>query len=95
MTNNLYTLYNKRSQRYGNVMTFPNDDFAINEMSKAPNGITDDEYELCRIGTIDIESGIVNSEAPVRVTFVTKTVDTLTPETVEAINQLIHFIRGR
>lgn len=94
MTNNIYTLYNKHSQRYGSVMNFPNDDFAINEMSKGLNGINDEEYELCRIGSIDIESGVVNSESPVRINFTTKKMNELSPETLTALTELIKIIKS-
>ena len=92
MTNNIYTIYNKLSGRYGDVLTYPTDEFAVNSISKF-NGINSDEFELCRIGTIDIESGIVNSEAPVRIPF--KSAEHLVPnsEFIQAFENLVKSIK--
>lgn len=68
MINNVYTIYNKKSCRYGDVMAFPTDDFAIARI-KEFNGIKEDEHELCRIGTIDIESGVLSTINPIRIPF--------------------------
>lgn len=94
MTNNIYTIYNKKSGRYGDVMTFPTDDFAVSQISKF-NGISEDEHELCRVGTIDIETGIICSEAPVRVPF-TSSVDMVpSAEILEALKQFIAVVKTR
>lgn len=92
MTNNIYTIYNKLSGRYGDVLTYPTDEFAVNSISKF-NGINSDEFELCRIGTIDIESGIVNSEAPVRIPFTSGEHFTPNSEFLQAFENLVKSIK--
>ena len=72
MKNNLYTLYNKLSLRYGDVRTFPTDAFASMTISKLLSNPQSDidlsEIEVCRVGSIDIETGVVTPEtAPVRI----------------------------
>ena len=72
MKNNLYTLYNKLSLRSGDVRTFPTDAFASMAISKLlsnPHSEIDvSEIEVCRIGSIDIETGVVTPEvAPIRI----------------------------
>lgn len=72
MKNNLYTLYNKLSLRYGEVMTYPTDSFAsmaISRIASNPQANIDlSEIEVCRIGSIDIETGVIIPEvAPVRI----------------------------
>lgn len=64
MKNYIYVLFNTLSKRYESVMSFPSDGMAIHRLSQG--NIDKKEYELCRIGSIDIESGIVNAEAAVR-----------------------------
>lgn len=94
MTNNIYTIYNKKSGRYGDVMTFPTDDYAVMQISKY-NGISEDEHELCRIGTIDIETGIVCSEAPVRVPFTVPKEQNISDDVINSIRALINVIKTR
>ena len=72
MKNNLYTLYNKLSLRYGEVMTYPTDSFcsmAISKIASNPqNNVDLSEIEICRIGSIDIETGVITPEvAPIRI----------------------------
>ena len=72
MKNNLYTFYNKLSLRYGDVRSFPTDSFAsmaISKIASNPQSELDlSEIEVCRIGSIDIETGIITPEvAPVRI----------------------------
>ena len=72
MKNNLYTLYNKLSLRYGEVMTYPTDSFASMAISKiAANSQANldlSEIDVCRVGSIDIETGVITPEtAPVRI----------------------------
>lgn len=72
MKNNLYTLYNKLSLRYGEVMTYPTDSFAsmaISKVASNPQANLDlSEIDVCRIGSIDIETGVITPEvAPVRI----------------------------
>lgn len=72
MKNNLYTLYNKLSLRYGEVMTYPTDSFAsmaISKIASNPQANLDlSEIDVCRIGSIDIETGVITPEtAPIRI----------------------------
>ncbi len=72
MKNNLYTLYNKLSLRYGEVMTYPTDAFASTMVSKIAsnpkNNFDLNEIDVCRIGSIDVETGVITPEAaPVRI----------------------------
>lgn len=72
MKNNLYTFYNKLSLRYGDVRCFPTDSFAsmaIYKIAKNPQSNLDlSEIEVCRIGSIDVETGVITPEvAPVRI----------------------------
>lgn len=64
MINYLYVLYNVLSKRYESVMSFPSDGMALHRL--AQGGIDKKEFELCRIGSISIETGEVIPEAPVR-----------------------------
>lgn len=70
MTNGIYCLYNKLSLRYGDVIAYPSDGFAVArvvDMAKR-GAFALDETELVKVGVIDIENGIVSAlSAPVRV----------------------------
>lgn len=70
MQNNLYSVYNRLSLRYGDVFASPTDATASREFStrlnSSPHLIADD-YEVCRVGSIDIDSGRVIVEDPVRI----------------------------
>ena len=70
MTNGLYCLYNKLSLRYGDVVAYPSDGFAsarVTDMAKRGAFVLS-ETELVKVGSIDIESGVVTAlSAPVRV----------------------------
>lgn len=63
MKNYVYVLFNSLSARYESVMSFPSDSMALHRLS---GNIDEKEYELCRVGSIDIETGIVDSCPPVR-----------------------------
>lgn len=65
MTNNLYAVFNNLSGRYGDVVAFPSDSFALARLAKLRDDTN--EYAIYRVGTIDIESGVVVSAAPVLV----------------------------
>lgn len=72
MKNNLYVVYNNLSRRYGDVFCSPTDEFAGRQMANvfnSPNSVyTREETEVCRVGVIDIESGVVIAcDAPVRI----------------------------
>lgn len=63
MENQVYVMYNKLSGRYESVMSFPSDAIAIHRLS---DKIDLKEYDVCRIGSIDINTGLVNPSNPVR-----------------------------
>lgn len=65
MKNHLYVVYNKLSKRYETVFCYPSDAFASKQCEKMKLPL--DEYELCRIGSIGIEDGVVVPENPVRI----------------------------
>lgn len=68
MTNKVYTIYNKLSQRYGEVVCFASDNMAIRRICTSPlYKASLDEIEVCRVGAIDIETGIMTSEPPIRI----------------------------
>lgn len=72
MENVCFTFYNRLSRRYGDVFCYPTEEFAkarILEMLKSPqSNINFDEVELCKIGTIDVDSGVISPlGAPLRV----------------------------
>lgn len=61
----LYVFYNKLSNRYESVISQPTDAVLINIIQHS--GTFDKEkYDVCKIGTIDIDSGVVESFAPIR-----------------------------
>lgn len=63
MKNYVYVLFNSLSGRYESVMSFPSDSMALHRLS---SNVDKKEYELCRVGSIDIESGVVEPCPPVR-----------------------------
>lgn len=63
MKNYVYVVYNKLSCRYESVMSFPSDAMALHRLSQ---NVDKKEYELCRVGSISIETGNIEPEAPVR-----------------------------
>lgn len=69
MKNVIYTLYNKLSQRYGEVFATASDALAERTAHKSLETIREslDDFELCRVGEIDIETGTVTTEAPRRI----------------------------
>lgn len=71
MKNHLYTVYNTLSARYGDVSAYPSDSFAIRRVQTVltQQGFSLDEFELCRVGTIGIENGVIEPCAPVRLTW--------------------------
>ena len=70
MTNGLYCLYNKLSLRYGDVIAYPSDGYAsarVTDMAKRGAFVLS-ETELVKVGSIDIETGVVTAlPAPLRV----------------------------
>lgn len=73
MTNNLYVVYNKLSKRYGDVFCSPTNEFAGRQMAQifsnpANTAYIREEIEVCCVGSINIETGIINAaSAPVRI----------------------------
>lgn len=66
MNNNVYALYNRLSCRYGDVMCYPSDSFAIKRVQEIlKNNL--DEFELVRIGMISVESGKLTVTEPAHV----------------------------
>lgn len=68
MKNNLYCLFNTLSNRYGDVIAYPSDSFALARVQpviEQQNQLT--EIELCRIGSIDIESGTIEPQNVIRI----------------------------
>ena len=63
MKNYVYVIFNNLSNRYESVMSFPSDGMALHRLNK---NIDTKEYSLCRIGSIDIETGIIEPCPPVR-----------------------------
>lgn len=63
MKNYVYVIFNKLSCRYESVMSFPSDGMALHRLSK---NIDKKEYELCRVGSIGIEDGVIEPCPPVR-----------------------------
>ncbi|QCS36833.1 hypothetical protein [Tortoise microvirus 12] len=60
-------LYNVLSSRYGEVTSFPSDAFAVQRIREAMKPEMLAEIELCNIGFIDIDTGIIEPHAPVRI----------------------------
>ena len=66
MKDYIYCLYNKLANRYEGIMSFPSDSMALHRLGKSPQ-MDKEVYELCRIGSIEIETGVLIAEkAPVR-----------------------------
>lgn len=67
MTNNIYSLYNVLSCRYTDVMAFPSDAFAVRRVCDVIQATNRKEWELCRVGNIDIDTGVMVPCAPIRI----------------------------
>lgn len=66
MKDYIYCLYNKLANRYEGIMSFPSDSMALHRLGTSPN-MDKKVYDLCRIGSIEIETGVIVAEkAPVR-----------------------------
>lgn len=61
----LYVFYNKLSNRYESVISQPTDAVLINVIQHSGK-FDKEKYDVCKIGVIDITSGVVNSFSPVR-----------------------------
>ena len=74
MKNNIYILFNKIALRYGDVINYPTDQFAVNRLKKImenpDSGILREETMLFRIGSVDLENGFLTTEnSPVPIPF--------------------------
>lgn len=86
MENVCFTFYNRLSRRYGDVFCYPTEEFAqarIVEILKNPQSpINPSEVELCKIGTIDVDTGLLSPlTAPVRLEM---------PQVVPSIDSVAH-----
>lgn len=68
MENNVYVVYNTLSKRYGDVCAYPTDAFALARLQPVLSRNGDlKEFELCRVGVVDVESGVLTPSNPVRI----------------------------
>ncbi|QCS37165.1 hypothetical protein [Tortoise microvirus 62] len=67
MKNALYCLYNMLSTRYGDVVCFPTDAYAVQRLHEDLKPEALKEIELCKIGYIDISTGIAEVHPPIRI----------------------------
>lgn len=74
MKNGVYCIYNNLTKRYGEVLCSPTDEFCRVSLQKSITSKPDVnllEFELCKVGDIDIENGVVTAlPAPVRIDWV-------------------------
>lgn len=86
MNNEVFCLYNSLSNRYGDCFVFPTAGFAkarIVELAQAKR-IDLSENELCRVGSIDIITGLITPCAPERIPIDVPTVDEMAKEVVQS-----------
>lgn len=67
MVNQIYVIYNKLSNRYGNVFSFETDAICRSRLGSKEAKFNHDELEVCKVGTIDISTGVVESLPPERI----------------------------
>lgn len=70
MTNKLYCIYNNKTKRYGDVWASPSDAWSEKQTHKMLEAQGNDleDLELCRIGEISIETGVIDTAtAPIRI----------------------------
>lgn len=67
MKNYLYVFYNTLSKRYGDVVAYPSDGFMLHVVQPKIPKEELEVLEVCRVGSIDIETGIMSTEPPVRI----------------------------
>ncbi|QCS37171.1 hypothetical protein [Tortoise microvirus 63] len=60
-------MYNVLSKRYGDVVSFPSDAFAVQRVREMVKPELICEIELCNVGFIDIDTGVVEAHPPVRI----------------------------
>ena len=86
MNNEVFCIYNKLSLRYGDCFVFPTAGFAkarIIELAKSKR-IDLAENELCRVGSIDVSTGLITPCAPERIPIDVPTVDEFAKEVVQS-----------
>ena len=66
MENQLYVIYNKLSNRYEGVFTYPTDAVCRARIGNPDAKFNFDELEVCKVGTVDVLSGVITPSAPVR-----------------------------
>lgn len=80
MVNKIYSLYNRLSKRYGDVVAYPTDAYAAHEISflLSKNPSMSSEISLYCIGEVDISNGTVSPIPPYEVELsVQQTVDNM------------------
>lgn len=76
MKNKLYVVYDNIGLRYGQVSAYPSDGFALITMRPLIAGqdpvqskVNLQRYELCCVGELDVETGHVVPQDPVRLSW--------------------------
>lgn len=66
MVNKIYSLYNRLSKRYSDVVAYPTDAYAAHEIScfLREHSNMPSEFSLYCVGEIDISNGVVNPIPP-------------------------------
>ena len=75
MKNDVFVIYDTVSCRYGNVFASPNLATATLDITRSVQNQKDfdlSSIELCSIGSIDVETGVLEPCAPVRHSLVAK-----------------------
>lgn len=68
MENKVFVVYNTLSKRYGDVVAYPTDEFALARLQPVLSRQGSlDEFELCRVGSVDVETGVISPCPPVRI----------------------------
>lgn len=65
MENQIYIFYNKLSLRYEGVFSFPTDAVCMARLSKK-GSFDRSELEVCKVGSYNLETGVITSFSPVR-----------------------------
>lgn len=85
MKNKIYVMYNTLSKRYGEVFAAASDDMAEKNKRKQMERFEEDmsDYELVKIGVIEIETGIITPCDPIRIAWREKPVELPVRNTAE------------
>lgn len=65
MVDCVYVIYNKLSNRYESVVSFATDAVMIKTMQNGK--LKKDVYDVCKVGEVDLMTGCIKSEPPVRI----------------------------